>query len=236
MGGGRLILAPKGERTLVLEGGNEWRPGCEAADRWWAGRQRGAEVTILTTAAQDGPGRAVQWAARYFRQLGMAVRACRVQTAADAADPLLLHTLAVSGSVFICGGDPGAAREVLVGSSAASVLLELYRKGVPIIGSSAGAMILGGQCLVPGLDFKALPGLGLLPHAVVVPHWNNASASWREHGMALAPELEPLAIDECTAAAWDGASWRTLGPGRAVVLCPAGELPIQGSVPSPPIE
>lgn len=236
LGEGSVTLGAERERTLVLEGGNEWRPGCEVADRWWVARQGGAEATILTTAAQDGPERAVRWASSYFRGLGVAVRACPIQTVADASDPQLLRILAESGSVFICGGDPAAARDVLVGSPAGSMLLELYRRGVPLIGSSAGAMVLGARCLLPRLGFATLPGLGLLPNGVVVPHWNAAGASWRENAMKLVAQLEVLAVDEGTAAAWDGRSWQTLGAGRALVLSSAGELAVQGRLPSPPIE
>lgn len=220
----------------MLMGGDEWRPGAEKADGWWLGRSSVATVTVLTSAAQDHPGRAVDWARGYFAKLGAGVRACMIQTAADATEPSHLEELRASSSVYLCGGDPGAARLVLSGTPASAVLLELFRAGVPIAGSSAGAMALAGSCLVPAEGMAVRPGLGLLPRALVLPHWNSARRPWRERAVELASEFELLAIDERTGLCWDGACWQVLGAGSARVIGPAGELAIDGTRPSPPIE
>jgi cyanophycinase len=223
-------------RTLMLVGGDEWRSGAEAADTWWVGRASAPTVTVLTSAAQDHPGRAVDWARRYFEKLGAEVRPCLIQTEADAADPGRLEELRTSHGIYLCGGDPGAARQVLAGSPAEAVLLELFRAGVPIAGSSAGAMVIAGSCLVPADGMVLRPGLGLLPGALVLPHWNSAGRSWRLRAAELASELELLAIDERTGLCWDGSKWQVRGAGSAWVLGPTGELGIGGGRPSPPLE
>jgi cyanophycinase len=220
----------------MLVGGDEWRSGAEAADSWWLGRASEAIVTVLTSAAQDHPGRAVEWARRYFEKLGAGVHPCLIQTAADAADPGRLEELRASQALYLCGGDPGAARQVLSASPAEAVVLELYRAGVPIAGSSAGAMVLAGSCLVPSDGMVLRPGLGLLPGALVLPHWNSAGRSWRRRAAELASQLELLAIDERTGLCWDGDEWQVRGAGSARVLAPAGELGIGGGRPAPPLE
>lgn len=223
-------------RTLVLIGGSEWMPGCEALDLWWGSRAARKAVTVVTTAAQDGPERAMRRAEGYFSSIGFAADHCRIQTAKDAEDPRLLGVLSQATAIFLCGGDPSAARRVLVGSPAGRLLLDRYREGVPLVGSSAGAMVLAGACLVPSQHFAVQPGLGIVPRVLVVPHWNSAGAEWRRRVHELVDQYEVLAVDELTGVCWDGTSWSVLGAGSACVATSTAELVAGGGIPSPPIE
>lgn len=222
-------------RTLMLLGGNEWRSGSEVADSWWLSRAARARVTVVTSAAQDIPETQVSWADRYFGQLGASVEGCLIQTRRDAADPARLEQLKDASAIYLCGGDPGAAQDVLWDSPAAEALRAAYRAGVPLAGSSAGAMVLGEECLVPGQDFALRRALGLVA-AVVIPHWTGASRGWVQVASRLGREREVIAIDESTGICWDGSAWTVRGPGRAAVIGPAGELEVGEGRPSPPVE
>ncbi|HVB13478.1 MAG TPA: Type 1 glutamine amidotransferase-like domain-containing protein [Candidatus Dormibacteraeota bacterium] len=222
-------------RTLLLLGGNEWRHGSEAADSWWLARASRPEVTVVTSAAQDIPDTQVNWAAAYFRELGGTVEGCQIQTRAGASDPRHLGQLADAAAIYLCGGDPAAAQEVLFETPAAEALRSAYRAGVPVAGSSAGAMILGTECLIPGQDFALRPGLGLFA-AIVVPHWSGASRRWAEAASRLAREHEVVALDESTGLCWDGGDWAVRGPGRAVLVTGTGEVAVGEGRPSPPVE
>jgi cyanophycinase-like exopeptidase len=167
--------------------------------------------------------------------MGARVEGCQIQTRKDASDPRFLQQLRNAASIYLCGGDPGAAREVLVDSPAADVLSSAYRAGIPLAGSSAGAMVLGTECLLPGQDFCLRPGLGLIP-AVVVPHWSGAGASWRQVAERLAREHQVIAIDESTGLCWDGLAWAARGPGRAVLVTSTGEEEMGEGRPLPPVE
>ncbi|MGC1407305.1 MAG: Type 1 glutamine amidotransferase-like domain-containing protein, partial [Candidatus Dormiibacterota bacterium] len=127
------------------------------------------------------------------------------------------------------------AREVLIDSPAAEVLLSAYRAGVPLAGSSAGAMVLGTDCLLPGRDFCLRRGLGLMP-AVVIPHWSDAGARWRQVAQRLARDHQVIAIDESTGLCWDGLTWTARGPGRAVMVTPTGDEEMGEGQPLPPVE
>jgi cyanophycinase len=223
-------------QTLLLLGGNEWRPDSVAADSWWLARAARPEVTVLTSAAQDIPETAVGWAAAYFRQLGASVQGCFIQTGKDAADPRRLAQLSGAAAIYLCGGDPAAAQTVLYASPAAEQLRLAFRAGVPLAGSSAGAMVLGGGCLAPSQDFAVRPGLGLVPGVLVVPHWNSASSNWRRAAAGLAQEYQVVAVDESTGVCWDGRSWTVRGPGRAVLVTGSGEVQLGSGRPSPPVE
>jgi cyanophycinase len=193
-------------------------------------------VTVVTSAAQDIPETAVRWAAAHFARLGAAVRGCFVQTRSDAEDPALLAQLGGASAIYLCGGDPGAAQAVLFQSAAAEALHTAYRGGIPLAGSSAGAMVLGGECLLPGENFGLRPGLGLVPDLVVVPHWNSAGRRWREVAIELGRESRVVAIDESTGVCWDGAGWQVRGQGRAVLVSGGGERAVEGGGLPPPVE
>ncbi|MGH7642730.1 MAG: Type 1 glutamine amidotransferase-like domain-containing protein [Candidatus Dormibacteria bacterium] len=222
-------------RTLMLLGGNEWRPGSESADSWWLARASEPRVTVLTSAAQDIPDTQVKWAADHFSGLAGQVEGCQIQTPADAADPHLLEQLARAASIYLCGGDPAAAQRVLVGTPAAAALRKAYQEGVPLAGSSAGAMVLSQACLLPSRDFAVSEGVGLFG-AVIVPHWSGASRRWKRLASQLGREREVVAIDESTGLCWDGVSWKVRGPGRAVVIGRSGELQVGEGRPAPPLE
>jgi cyanophycinase-like exopeptidase len=189
----------------------------------------------VTSAAQDIPATQVGWAAAHFGEMGARVEGCQIQTRTDASAARFLQQLRNAASIYLCGGDPGAAREVLIDTPAAEVLLSAYRAGIPLAGSSAGAMVLGDDCLVPGQEFALRPGLGLVP-AVVVPHWSGAGARWRQVAERLAREHQVIAIDESTGLCWDGVTWTARGPGRAVLVTPTGEQEIGEGQPLPPVE
>jgi cyanophycinase-like exopeptidase len=189
----------------------------------------------VTSAAQDIPATQVDWAAAHFGEMGADVEGCQIQTRQDASDPRLLGQLQNAASIYLCGGDPGAAQEVLVDSPAAEVLRSAYRAGIPVAGSSAGAMVLGSDCLVPGHDFGLRPGLGLVA-AVLVPHWSDAGARWRRVAERLARDHQVLALDESTGLCWDGQAWTARGPGRVVLVTPSGELEVEEGHPLPPLE
>lgn len=222
-------------RTLLLLGGNEWRSGSELADSWWLGRAAEPRVTVLTSAAQDIPATQVDWAAAYFGALGGTVEGCLIQTRADAADPRLLEQLAGAAAVYLCGGDPASAQRVLVDTPAAELLRAAYRGGVPVAGSSAGAMVLSKACLIPSQDFALGVGLGFFG-AVVVPHWSGAGPRWTELAGRLGREREVVGIDESTGVCWDGRRWAVRGPGRAVVVTRSGVLGLEKFPLAPPVE
>ncbi|MFZ0995439.1 MAG: Type 1 glutamine amidotransferase-like domain-containing protein [Candidatus Dormiibacterota bacterium] len=222
-------------RTLLLLGGGEWHRAAEEPDRWWLARAARPRVTVVTSAAQDIPATQVRWAAAHFGEMGASVDGCQIQTHQDAHDPRLLGQLRNAASIYLCGGDPGAAREVLVDSPAGELLITAYRAGIPVAGSSAGAMVLGSDCLVPGQDFALRRGLGLVP-ALVVPHWSDAGPRWRQVVERLAREHQVLALDESTGLCWDGLAWATRGPGRAVLVTPSGEQEMGEGQPLPPLE
>jgi hypothetical protein len=67
--------------------------------------------------------------------------------------------------------------------------------------------------------------LNLVPGVAVIPHWDEFGATWLPSATAARPRQDVvlLGLDTCTAAAWDGAAWRALGPGSVTVIAADGE-------------
>ena len=76
--------------VLVLNGGDEFRPGNEAQDRELIARARqGPALVVPTAAARQSPEMAVATARRWFSALGVEVEALPLYTRRDAAVPEL---------------------------------------------------------------------------------------------------------------------------------------------------
>lgn len=82
--------------------------------------------------------------------------------------------------IVICGGDTERYRSHIVDSVLGSVIQDMYGKGVPVAGFSAGALISPADCVIPAIDNASntnlfLQGLGLLRDAVVSVHYTQWS-------------------------------------------------------------
>jgi cyanophycinase len=104
-------------------------------------------------------------------------------------------------------------------------IVEAWRSGAAIAGSSAGAMALGEWTLVrermPGDDRRRyLPALGLVPGVAVLPHFETFGRRWVESAERAAPRSDVvlLGVGERTAALHVDGAWRALGDGCVTVI------------------
>lgn len=106
------------------------------------------------------------------------------------------------------------ARPTLLGTPVWDALVAAFRNGATIVGSDAGAQILGD----PMFDSRGgafTVGLGLIERFSSVPRWNTLSDDVRQrlHQMTNA-DLAVLGIDEATAAIRSPErTWRSAGSG-----------------------
>jgi cyanophycinase len=209
---------------LILVGGAEFQPGNEAHDRLFAEAARHRPAYVLATAAvRQQPDRAVRTARAWFARLGLDVTELRIRGRRDAADPATVETARAGGGFYLCGGDPGLVVQLLAGTPAWAAIVDAWRHGAVIAGSSAGAMALGEWSLIrAGVSHarrRFAPALRLLPGVAVVPHWEEFGAGWLPslrggpHGATL------LGLDTRTAAVWrPRIGWRATGAGLAGVI------------------
>jgi cyanophycinase len=205
---------------LALVGGAEFRRGCEQADRVLLGAigSAGARVAILPTAAaaEGAPRMAAANGVRHFKRLGADAFGVMVVDGATANDPSLAAQLAAAQLVYIAGGDPGYLLRSLSGSLAQRAMLEAWHGGAVLAGSSAGAMVLCEAMWNPK-SRRIEPALGLVRHALVVPHHRPGSEWARQVATASGGDHTLLGIAEETALIWDGMAWQVHGPGEVTV-------------------
>lgn len=203
---------------LVLNGGDEFRPGNEPQDELLVeAAGHGPAYIVPTAAARQAPERAVATATAWFARLGLEVVELPLLTRRSASDPALVAAAGRGRMFYLVGGDPGLVVQVLKDTPAWSAVVEAWQAGAALAGSSAGAMALGGWTLVmerwPHHERRRpVEALGLVPRVAVVPHFEKFGGRWTFDGDALA-----VGLDERTAAVHDGTAWRAYGAGSVTV-------------------
>jgi cyanophycinase len=199
-------------------------PGNEGHDRAFADAAgAGPAYVIATAAVRQDPDRAVANARRWFAGLGLEIAELRLRGRREAADPATVGAARAARGFYLCGGDPGLVVQLLAGTPAWQAIVESWRDGAALAGSSAGAMALGEWSLIrAGMSHdrrRFAPALGILPNVAVVPHLDEFGERWLpslrppRHGVTL------LGLDTLTAAVWrPSVGWRAMGPGRVVVI------------------
>ena len=211
---------------LALVGGDEWHPGCDF-DAELLRASGGADVLVLpTAAAYEHPDKAVEFAAAWFAGLGGTVRGLMVLGRADAEDPENAAVVRGARFVYLGGGSPMHLRSVLKASKVWEALLEAWRDGAVVAGSSAGAMVLTDPMVDPRGGALTV-GLGMVEQLAVIPHFGHENAEKVHRSIALAaPGLPVVGIPERTALVRDpDGTWRETGEGTVQVFVsgkPAG--------------
>ena len=185
--------------AVCLQGGNEFSPRCREMD---AQLVEGLDGPVVVTALAGEIGsdyrRATDNGVRHFRSLTdlevIAAPDVRQQPAEA------LAALRSARLVVLPGGSPGrllaALTDTFEGTDVATLLGQLLAAGGRVMGSSAGAMVLGPWTVLPGLHPGVAPGLGLVP-VVVVPHWKGERRPWlRALDKGIPPETTVLGIPE----------------------------------------
>jgi cyanophycinase len=213
---------------LALVGGDEFHAGNEPHDALLAASARGPAYVVATAAARSRPQMAVRNAHAWFRRFGLDLVELAVYTKTQAHDAQLVDRAAGAGFCYLTGGDPGLVASILRDSPVGDAIVTAWRNGAALAGSSAGAMALCADTLVrqsfPGhTQRRALPGLGVVPDAALLPHHDTFGARWYASARAALPDAVLIGIDERTCAMWESGEWRCMGVGGVTVHVPGKE-------------
>jgi len=210
---------------LALVGGDELKPGNEPQDRILVeAADGGPAYVIATAAARQRPDLAVANAKRWFGALGLEVEELPLTKRSHATSPEIAARARSGRFFYLVGGDPGLVPKVLADSLVWSTIVETWRDGAALAGSSAGAMAMGAWTLIrarmPGDARRQYrDALGLVPNVAVVPHLSTFGERWIPSALEAAPEGAVLVgIDERTAALYADGSWRVEGAGSVALV------------------
>ena len=215
--------------AVALVGSGEFLPAMTEFDAGLlvaTGRAR-PRVAILPTASwPDGEAAFARWASMgvaHFSALGAEVEPVPVRDRHDADDGAHVQAIGEADLIYLSGGKPGHLSTTLDGSRVGRALSEAHERGAVIAGCSAGAMALADR----HFDFRRRrlvwpvrwrDGLGLVPRASVIPHYD----AWPEPLCALIALQAPrgsvlLGIDEDTAIVGRDGAWQVHGRARVTV-------------------
>lgn len=206
---------------VCLQGGDEFGPDCGEMDREMLGGPSAGDGILLLPAAA-APGREYRLAGenglRYFAGLGLAARISpdpREEPARAAA------AVTSAGALMLPGGSPARLLAAL-SPALTEAVRDLVAAGRPVVGASAGAMVLGALTWLPA-EQRWQPGLGVVPGVAVRPHWRGGNLGAPPPGVAL------LGIPEQSGVEIGDATWRSVGRTTSAVAEAGGqwELPRQ---------
>jgi cyanophycinase len=214
---------------VALVGAGEFLPAMAEFDQGLlasTGRSRPRVVILPTASYPDGEDVFMRWAAMgvsHFGELGAEVEPVLVRDRAGAADTGAAQAVGEADLIYLSGGKPAHLMAALDSTPVGWALADAHERGAVLAGCSAGAMVLAGTSfdfrvrLVPWL-LRWRPGLGFVPGASVLPHYD----AWPEPLSALIALQAPrhsvmLGIDEETAAVGRDGSWQVHGRSRVTV-------------------
>ena len=185
----------------------------------------GPAYIVATAAARHRPELAVANARRWFGGLGLDVEELPATTRTLAKSPEIVARAREGRFFYLVGGDPGIVPSVLANTPVWAAIVEAWRGGAALGGSSAGAMALGAWTLIrdrmPGDELRRYrPALGLAPGIAVVPHLDAFGGTWIDGAIEAMPRPDAVLVglDERTAAVWAQGIWRAFGPGTVEVI------------------
>lgn len=210
--------------AICLQGGAEFTEPCSAMDAELVRRAAGP-VVVTALAGSVGADYRIATAngVRHFAAVG----ASEVVGAPDArVDPEgALAALRSARLLVLPGGSPSRLRAALLGTPVAALVHELLADGVLVMGSSAGAMLLCEWTVLPEAGPRVTAGLGCVPGALVLPHWQGSRGSWLAAVAAAVPsEVDVFGIPECSGVLVEGDTLTAMGTAGTSLLTREGEV------------
>ncbi len=204
---------------IALVGSGEYLPVMLDVERGLLAGRPPRYVQIPTAAAPEGPDVVAMWTElgqEQAKRLGVQSVPLLVRDRSDADDPAAVELVAGAGLIYMSGGNPAHLAGSLRGSALWAGILGAWRSGAALAGCSAGAVAMTGW--VPHLRAPHRPvdpGLGLLPHLRVIPHFDKV-LGWAPDLLTRVLLHAPagvtvLGIDEDTALVGGPREWQVQG-------------------------
>ena len=168
----------------------------------------GAVIVVLSTASSLGHEAGERYR-QIFGELGAGtVRPLHAMTRAQANDETFARTVRDATGIFLTGGNQLRLSSTIGGTRLAEAVLDRFRHGAVVAGTSAGASAMSSHMIAFGAS-GATPkhrmaaiaaGLGVLPGVIVDQHFQQRNRLGRLLSLiAQNPSLLGLGVDEDTA-------------------------------------
>jgi cyanophycinase len=201
---------------LALIGSGEYLPDMQPVDGFLLAQlPPNPQVICLPTAAgMEGVERIHYWSdlgVSHFSRLGVRAAALPVIDHSSANERRYSEQISRANFVYFSGGKPEYLHQVLDGSLVWQAVKTVLAGGGVVAGCSAGAMIMGER--IPGM-VKWRKGFGMIPNAVIVPHYDEIPNSFLS-GIRLVAgkKMTIIGIEGFTALIQDGGRYVVQGKG-----------------------
>ncbi len=217
-----------GAGPLALVGSGEYLPAMAPLEASLLMGRPQRYVQLATAAVPDGEQVVRRWermGREQAERLGVEAVTLPVRTRVDADDAGVAQAVHGAGLVYLSGGHPAYLAQTLRGTAVWRAIVEAWQAGAALAGCSAGAMVMARHVpAVRGGPGDGVPGLALLPHMQVVPHFD--AFALRMPGLVdrllagLGEGVALVGVDEQTAIVGGPEQWRVEGAGSAWLLEP----------------
>jgi cyanophycinase len=204
---------------LALVGSGEYLPVMTDIEARLISGRPARYVQIPMAAGREGDESLSYWTRlgrEQAERLGVEAVPLVARDRDEANDPDLAAEVAGAGLVYLSGGDPYHLATNMRGTLLWDAIVTAWRGGAALAGCSAGAMALTGW--VPAMRHfhrETDPGLALLPHLRVIPHFDKM-LGWMPDIVTRVMVRPPagvvaLGIDEDTALVGGPEEWTVQG-------------------------
>lgn len=184
-------------------------------------------LLIITTATQK-PQQVFDIYKKVFKRLGVdEIETLDISDREDANDKKNVEKVYDAGGIFFSGGDQLRITSILGGTRVNEALIDVYRKGTVIAGTSAGASAMSSTMIVDGeadtpkkTTLSMAPGLAFINEVVIDQHFAQRGRIGRLlYAVAQNPYTLGIGIDEDTAIAVDSNGlFQVIGTNSVTVL------------------
>ena len=229
------MSAEQSPGPLALVGSGEYLPQMTGLEASLLQGRAPRYVQLATAAVPDGPKVVEHWhelGRAQAERIGVEAVIVPVNVRADAMDEANVGLVSDAGLIYMSGGNPGYLADTLRETAVWDAIVRAWQNGAALAGCSAGAMAL--TSWVPSLRHPkkgGTPGLGLLPHLRVIPHFDMFTKRMPDVAtrflLPFDENATTLGIDEDTAIVGGPEEWTVHGRQSAWLLHPNSrdELP-----------
>lgn len=156
---------------IALIGGGEFRAECVDMDNHILSLIPLKPPRILivpTAAALENPYQAAANGINYFSSLGAIANQLMIVDREQADESSLVDSVNAASLVYFTGGNPHYLIKTVQGSKLHKAIVRALKTGSTLVGSSAGAMMMGSILRLP--SGKWIHGLGIATGIAVLPH------------------------------------------------------------------
>ena len=216
---------------LALVGSGEYLPVMAGIEQALIAGRPPRYVQIPTAAAPEGQATLQKWidlGVAQAERMGVEAVTIAARDRDECDDPANAALVDGAGLIYLSGGDPAFLADSLRGTRVWSAIVSAYEGGAALAGCSAGAMALTTWAPSPAQmrGESTTPGLGLVPHLRVLPHFDRmprwVPAEVMQVMVQAPPGIAVVGVDEETAIVGGPEEWEVQGRQSAWLLHPDG--------------